>query len=412
VLGREGQPNAAFIFQITPQAVLSLGELDVNLPFNVSYQKNPDNFLITNGAVTGPPPAGDWLNFIPTASPGNGTYSAELTAGVDLGLVVSVQNTCVQGSPVVQVATATLGYAIQSQTSDPLPGPIQSTTFKSVSCIGINEPLNFNFFNPISGFGNLNPFGTSGAANLSFCDLPTLSGNYVTGNVNNVVGGSINTSPVAFDPSQTGPSNVYTFGQITATATPLSFNLTNLQYQPFYKDGYQFQYTLLGVTVLATPSVSVFTATFAPLTTADVPVSINATPNNGECVAVSGTTVFTSSACAPGSVSIVLCNKPNPTPNSMCQSGVTSSATAVITDPGYSGAFVLDPANSNCSTVQTTDPITLTPASGSGPTATFTINAGPQQVADGQGNDCTLTFETQPASGLPQEVGVHIIMPT
>jgi hypothetical protein len=397
----------------TPQYVLSPGELDLNFPYDVDYQSHPDLFTQTGTTFQGPGPAQDWINVAPGVPGGPGGYAAELTAGADIGISLTVGTTC-PGTPTIQLAAATVGYAIDSATMTSLPGPKEQAKFSPVTCIGINSPLNINlFFSPQSGFPNLNPFGNFSAANLQFCDNPTVFGNYVTGNVGDITDAMINTTPVTFDPSQQDAANVYRFGTMKALDSPLTFSLTNLQYQPSYGDNYRLQYTLIGVPLISLGPSNVLPVT-VPLTTQNVPVTLVATPV-GFCASISGAGVFGPSlACNPAnggaaSLNYVVCHN-LPSDPDKCPTDSSASFTATLTDPGYTGEFE-DSSLSTCSGTQTVDPITVSPSVASGPTATFTITAGLKQVPDGQGNDCDIYFE-MPATPDPFYIDLHLLMPT
>jgi hypothetical protein len=408
-----GKPTGAtgmWSLTAVPQAVLSSGDLDIDWPFEVLYDKFPSGFTQTGNSFSGPGPANDWLEFNPTME--KSTYTVQLSAGADIGISLNIGSTC-PNVPTFTLASATLGYAIYSATSDQLPGPQKKSTLQAISCIGLNEPLNINlFFDPASGFPNLNPFGDFTAANLVFCDTPEVSGSLVTGKVSNVLNGTINTTPAAFDPGASGSSNIETFGQFTPSGTPLSFDLTSLQYHPYFSQAYELQYTFLGVPIVRAPAIR-YHQQLPILRTADVPVAINATPQ-GLCESVSGSYVYPpTQACYNqgqiGAVTAVLCV---PHGNETCQGGVSSSTTVKITDPDYTGQFVTGTSMSGgCSSVTPTYPITITPPSGSGPSASYTISAGAQQVADGQEMDCTVYFE-ETGTTFPPMVEVQLLLPT
>jgi len=416
-IGRPLGSYGTWSLSATPQYVLSPGQLNLDFAYTVDYQSHPDLFTQTGTTFQGPGPAQDWINVSPGVPSGPGGYTAELTAGADIGVSLTIGTTC-PGTPTIQLASATLGYAIDSATMASLPGPSEMTKFSPIACVGINSPLNINlFFSPQSGFPNLNPFGNFSAANLQLCDNPTIFGNYVTGNVANIVNGTINTTPVAFDPGQQDAPNVYTFGTLTALGSPLTFSLTNLQYQPSYGDNYLLQYTLIGVPLISlSPSLPPYPArnVIAPLTTQDAAVTLVATPA-GFCVTISGPGVFGPTlACNPpngnaGSLNYVVCNN-TPSDPDKCPLDSSASFTATVSDPGYTGDFE-DASISTCSGTQTVDPIMVSPGVASGPTATFTVTAGLKQVPDGQGTDCDIYLE-MPATPSPYYIDLHLLMPT
>ena len=378
---------------LTPQAILSLGVLSVNFPFTVTYNQQPPQFTQNGTAFNGPGPVSDWLNFVP----GQGTDAAptvDLTAGAVLGASLTISSTCPGSIPPVTLASATLGYAIESSTTKAMPGPKQPVVLDAKSCIGLNEPLNINlFFDPASGFPNLIPFGDFTAANLVFCDQPTLTGDFVTANAGNVTGAALSNASASFDPSQAGAASVFGFGTFTPSAPTISFAIGGLTYQPGYVDGYKFVYTLLGVPFDVTGTVKPFPVTFAPLQAADVPVTINATVIGQFCeFALSGMPFLDhSSACAfNGSITYELCQAGPGTPQCPAEANQTSGSVQV-TENGYTGTFtVVDNDNGGCeSSLVTTYPVTVSPRSASGPTAAFSFSVGAQQI-HGINNGCSI----------------------
>ncbi len=280
VVGRKVAGAGEWTATIVPQAILSLGGLRANYPFDVTYDPMPASYQTTSGGTFSLGPVPDWLNFIALDGT-DSTPTLELTAGASLGVQLTIGNTCPGNLPPITIAAATLGYSIDSATTKPMPGGRTKIMLAAKSCIGLNEPLNINLFvDPVTGRPDLNPFGNFTVANLSFCDQPTVTGNLVTANVANLAGARINQPTMTFDPAKVGPASVESWGTITPTAPRTSFTLGDFAYHPGYIDGYRLVYTVLGQPVLSTPPVSPFQGhvSFNGLKAADAPVGLTSTP--------------------------------------------------------------------------------------------------------------------------------------
>jgi hypothetical protein len=399
---------------VSTQLIASSGQVVANFPYDVTYNPNPPQFTQANGTFGGPGFVADWLNF----EPQSGTDAAptmDLTVGLALGFKVNLNNTCPGAIASIELGSATLGYAIESSTTAPMPGPSQSVDLVAQSCIGLNEPLNINLFAGANGFPNLNPFGNLAATNLQFCDVPHVSGNVVTGAVDNLIGATINNDSVTFDPSKTGASSVFSFGTFTPTASPLSFTIDTMTYHPQYQDKYEFQFTVLGNNVLSSYPLGGFQGPFNNLQSGNPSVTIAAS-TSGMCATVTSGNAFlgNGSMCAPiGAIDFEFCRSTS-TPIGQCPSEASgTSGTVQITEPGYLGTFtVVDNQASGvlgngCSAGPTqTYPVTTAPRTASGPQATFTISIGAQAL---QNSDTGCNVYIQDASLHTIEISLQML---
>jgi hypothetical protein len=399
---------------VATQLVASSGQVVANFPYDVTYNPNPPQFTQANGTFGGPGFVADWLNF-ETQSGTSAAPTMDLTVGLALGLKLSLTNTCPGAIASIELGSATLGYAIESSTTAPMPGPSQSIDLVAQSCIGINGPLNINLFTGAGGFPNFNPFGDLAATNLQFCDVPHVSGDLVTGAVDNLIGATINNTAVAFDPSKTGVSSVESFGTFTPTASPLLFTIDTLSYHPQYQDKYQFQFTLLGNNVLSTYPLGGFQGPFNSLQSGNPSVTIAAS-TSGMCASVTSGNAFLGNGamCAPvGAIDFEFCRS-TATQIGQCPSEASgTSGTVQVTEPGYFGAFtVVDNQASGvlgngCSAGPTqTYPVTTAPRTASGPQATFTISIGAQAL---QNSDTGCNVYIQDASQHTIEISLQML---
>ncbi len=314
-----------------------------------------------------------------------------LTAGADLGFSLKIGTTCPGNLPPFELASASVGYAIESVTTKPMPGPRQSVTLDAKTCPGLNGPVNINLFvDPKSGLPDINPFGSqdTSTSNLNFCDQPTINGNLVTASVGSVTGATVNNPDATFDPSQSGRPSVLGFGDFTPNASPITFNLRNFMYHPGYVDGYKLQFTIASIPVLESPAVSPFPVIFGGLRASDVPVSISAQQLSQLCETVTSGNAFLglgSSCNAHGAVDFQFCK---PSGGFTCASDSSgTSGTVQVTESGYTGPFTImdgdaaNPFSGGCEgSMAQTYAISVSPRTATGPTATFTVAAGAQQL--------------------------------
>lgn len=280
-LGRKLGTGVASL-KLVPQVILSSGGLLTRFPFQVTYVTSPPAYAqLVDGTYAGPGPVPSWLGFLPVAGT-DASPTAEVTGGASFGLSITWGDDNCPGAnmPRVTIAAATYGYSIDSRTAAAMPGFGQAVKLDAKSCVGINQPVNINFFAGLGGFPDLNPFGSLSAANLSLCDRPTLQGSLVDGAIGDVAGAALSGPPtVHFDPGGV-PGTLDDGVAFSPVDSTTSFGLSALSYRPGLIDGYRLEYSLLGVPVISLKA-SPFPETVGktPVDVADlVPVTIHAQP--------------------------------------------------------------------------------------------------------------------------------------